>query len=81
MPVPIERPIRRRPAKESKVCEEHGCELMWADCGNCFEGFTGHDCGEDCCCCLYPEDNVTCDICYGAGGFFLCPVCSPNADF
>lgn len=36
-------------------------------CGG--EGVTHHDCGEDTCCCLYPEDNVRCDICHGEGGW------------
>ena len=41
----------------------------WVDCWNCGgEGFSHHDCGEDCCCCLHPEDNVVCDICRGKGG-------------
>lgn len=26
-----------------------------------------HDCGEDCCSCLEPEPNVTCDVCDGTG--------------
>lgn len=65
----------------NKTCEEHRTTLMWASCGNCFEGYLGHDCGEDTCCCLHPWDNVVCDICEGHGGFFLCPVCSPLADF
>ncbi len=42
----------------------------WVECWNCGgEGTDGHDCGEDTCCCLYPEDNVTCDICKGKGGW------------
>lgn len=41
----------------------------WVDCWNCIEGLTGHDCGEDTCCCLHPEDNVVCDICNGEGGW------------
>lgn len=69
------------PLTDGKMCEEHGEEMIWARCGNCEEGCTGHDCGEDCCACLYPENNVPCDICEGEGGFFLCPICSPNADF
>jgi hypothetical protein len=81
MAIPIERVIKRKAAQKVMECKEHGAELTWANCGNCFEGYTGHDCGEDCCCCLYPEDNVICDICDGEGGFFLCPVCSPKADF
>ena len=30
-------------------------------------GFDGHECGEDSCCCLFPEDNVPCEICEGKG--------------
>lgn len=46
------------------------------DCWNCGgSGFTEHDCGEDCCCCLYPEDNVECDICEGVGFYLVCPLC------
>lgn len=42
----------------------------WIDCYNCGgEGYSHHDCGEDCCCCLNPEDNVVCDICEGKGGW------------
>lgn len=35
------------------------------DCGG--EGVTHHDCGEDTCHCLNPEDNVTCETCGGRG--------------
>lgn len=31
------------------------------------EGYTHHDCGEDCCVCLHPEDNVRCYVCMGQG--------------
>ncbi len=42
----------------------------WIDCWNCGgEGYSDHDCGEDTCCCLHPEDNVVCDICHGNGGW------------
>ena len=42
----------------------------WVTCWQCGgEGTNGHDCGEDCCCCAWPEDNVTCDICEGKGGW------------
>ena len=41
----------------------------WIECENCGgEGVTSHDCGEDCCCCEDPEDNVACDCCDGEGG-------------
>jgi hypothetical protein len=52
-----------------------GTELAWKDCYNCEDGFSDHDCGEDCCCCLHPEPNVTCDICEGEGGWMACPLC------
>lgn len=35
------------------------------DCGG--TGFNGHDCGEDTCCCLNPEENVECGRCDGEG--------------
>ena len=42
----------------------------WTECWNCGgDGFSYHDCGEDTCCCLEPEDNVTCDVCMGMGGW------------
>lgn len=42
----------------------------WTECWNCGgEGFTHHDCGEDTCCCLEPEDNVICDTCMGMCGW------------
>ncbi|MGZ6446905.1 MAG: hypothetical protein ACXWRA_02650 [Pseudobdellovibrionaceae bacterium] len=36
----------------------------WITCWQC-DGhcLVGHDCGEDTCCCLEPEDNVVCDVC------------------
>jgi hypothetical protein len=37
-------------------------------CPNCGgTGYSHHDCGEDSCCCLYPDDNVVCDWCQGKG--------------
>jgi len=49
------------------------CSYGWVRCDACGgEGVSGHDCGEDTCCCLYPEDNVTCDICDGQGGLNEC---------
>jgi hypothetical protein len=44
---------------------------IWIECECCGgEGYTSHDCGEDSCCCLEPEDNVQCDACGGNGGFY-----------
>jgi hypothetical protein len=49
------------------------CSEMWEECTQCGgEGWDGHDCGEDCCCCLHPEQNVVCDTCNGHGGWHLC---------
>lgn len=53
-------------------CEHCGQDLDWEDCGQCEDGYSYHDCGEDCCCCLYPEPNVVCDQCDGNGGWWLC---------
>ncbi len=64
-------------AKET-TCEKCGNEKSWRDCYNCEYGFSDHDCGEDSCCCLEPEDNVTCDICFGKGGWKCCPICVPE---
>lgn len=49
------------------------CEIGPEDCDACGgEGTFGHDCGEDTCCCLDPEENVACDNCLGRGFFFVC---------
>lgn len=43
-------------------------ESEWIDCDACIDGFTGHYCGEDTCCCADPEPNVVCEMCEGRGG-------------
>lgn len=49
---------------------EYVQDFEYVDCWNCGgTGYTGHDCGEDCCCCADPEDNVICEICDGEGGW------------
>ena len=54
-------------------CGRCGSSISFEECPNCGgEGVSGHDCGEDCCCCLDPEDNIYCDICRGAGTFARC---------
>jgi hypothetical protein len=66
--------------EEAEKCEMHGREKEWVDCWRCGgEGYSEHDCGEDCCVCLHPEPNVRCDICHGKGEYPLCYQCAPGA--
>lgn len=54
-------------------CARCGSSADRVECERCGgDGVTGHDCGEDSCCCAAPEDNVTCDTCGGAGGWLRC---------
>lgn len=64
----------------SHPCAKCGNEKEWRDCYNCDGGYSYHDCGQDCCCCLDPEDNVTCDICDGREGWLQCFHCHPWED-
>lgn len=68
--------IGERPPRDGNAwdcqCAHCGSSCDWTTCYNCEDGYSGHDCGEDCCCCLNPEDNVTCDICRGYGGWWSC---------
>lgn len=58
---------------ELEICSRcKCCEVIYEDCENCEDGFSSHDCGEDCCCCEYPENNVPCDMCCGRGYFAMC---------
>lgn len=44
---------------------------VWITCWSCSgDIYVDHDCGEDTCCCAFPEDNVPCDICDGRGGWY-----------
>lgn len=53
-------------------CARCGSSMDWHYCGNCDDGVVGHDCGEDTCMCLHPEENVVCGICCGKGGWYTC---------
>lgn len=54
-------------------CARCGSSVSWETCEYCGgEGFDGHDCGEDCCSCRYPVDNVVCGACDGNGTFGYC---------
>ena len=58
------------------ICEECESPVLWVECEACGgEGVYGHDCGEDCCACLYPEENEPCSMCGSAGGWYVCPNC------
>lgn len=54
----------------------------WVECWQC-GGFGDLDgectCGEDTCCCLYPE-APTCDICGGKGGYYVPEGSEPAKD-
>lgn len=56
-------------------CPKCGNELVQRRCHDCEDGFSHHDCGEDTCCCLDPEDNVKCDECSGHGRSIWCQKC------
>lgn len=54
-------------------CARCGSSMHLVYCDNCGgEGVSGHDCGEDCCCCAEPEENEECDWCNGRGGHWAC---------
>ena len=61
-----------REEDDDPVCPFCGSAMEWEDCWNCDDGYTDHDCGEDCCCCADPEPNVRCDVCGGHGGYLQC---------
>lgn len=57
----------------SDTCGRCGSSVTFEDCWDCGgDGVVGHDCGEDTCCCLYPEDNVRCGTCLGEGSRAVC---------
>jgi hypothetical protein len=53
-------------------CARCGSSCYYRDCWNCEDGYSHHNCGDDCCCCAFPEPNVVCDICDGDGGWNCC---------
>lgn len=69
--------IAFRPPRDGKQydcqCARCGSSCHFVECTDCGgDGFSGHDCGDDCCCCEYPDDNVPCDACRGYGGWWTC---------
>ena len=53
-------------------CARCGGMIDTDNCEHCEDGFDGHDCGEDCCACYMPEDNVPCQYCDGSGLWRRC---------
>jgi len=54
------------------ICALCDYEADVESCDYCEDGFDGHDCGEDCCCCEYPDENVPCQMCLGRGCNYYC---------
>lgn len=75
MSAPIIQPFPPQDGREYDCqCARCGSSMDYEQCDQCGgEGYDGHDCGEDCCACRYPEENVLCDICRGRGGWYCCP--------
>lgn len=58
----------------ARTCTICGCEMDWQQCWQCHGEGGFHDCGEDCCACIDPDDlNESCDVCDGEGGCLCCP--------
>lgn len=53
-------------------CARCGSSVHTQRCDYCEDGFDGHDCGEDCCCCLHPEENMPCQYCRATGFWRAC---------
>lgn len=53
-------------------CARCGSSCDWSDCWDCHDGYSHHDCMDDCCCCLDKSPNVVCDECHGHGGWWEC---------
>lgn len=53
-------------------CARCGGMIESVPCEHCVDGFDGHECGEDCCACAFPEPNCICQYCYGDGHRLLC---------
>ena len=56
------------PAIDNEPEDEDG--ELWQECDVCRgDGVSGHECGDDTCGCLWPEENRPCPKCDGDGGW------------
>ncbi len=63
-----------------KWCEKHEQYYRTNDCCDCYGEGGHHDCGEDSCCCLDPEEIThPCGYCKGTGTLVWCPECESEA--
>lgn len=54
-------------------CARCGSSMYDEECDACSGScVVGHECGEDCCSCADPIDNVLCDECNGHGRHYYC---------
>lgn len=63
-------------------CEKCGCSLQVETCWQCGGAGGWHDCGDDTCCCLNPDEDLNdeCDICNGKGEYSFCPKCAREGE-
>lgn len=58
-------------AEHCPVCD---CVLAPESCWQCLGGGGVHNCGEDTCACLDPDElNEICEECDGEGQYLVCP--------
>ena len=58
---------------EDCQCARCGGAVEFVTCWQCGgSGVDGHECGEDCCACIDPEENVPCGACDSRGGAWHC---------
>lgn len=59
-------------------CGRCGSSILFETCTNCAgDGYFEHDCFDDSCCCLDPEDDA-CTVCGGEGSI---PICLSSAEW
>lgn len=60
---------------DGEHCEVCGSLLDFESCWECAGEGGYHDCGDDTCPCLHPEDDYwwDCETCDGEGGYLVCP--------